>query len=125
MSEAHLTVPESATPVSAKRAREEDAEVTVPLLGKELQDGSSPAQSEAAAVAKRARVEGDAADASPAVGSEEPARESVSLNEDEPLLRDNPNRFVLFPIRFPDIWQRYKHAESAIWTMEEIDLETT
>ena len=122
MSEAHLTVPESATPVSAKRAREEDAEVTVPLLGKELQDGSSPAQSEAAAVTKRARVEGDAADASPAVGSEEPARESVSLNEDEPLLRDNPNRFVLFPIRFPDIWQRYKHAESAIWTMEEIDL---
>lgn len=41
---------------------------------------------------------------------------------EEPLLRDNPNRFVLFPIKYPDIWQKYKEAESSIWTMEEIDL---
>lgn len=41
---------------------------------------------------------------------------------EEPLLRDNPNRFVLFPIKYQDIWQKYKEAESSIWTMEEIDL---
>ena len=41
---------------------------------------------------------------------------------DEPLLRDNPNRFVLFPIQYQDIWQKYKEAEASIWTMEEIDL---
>jgi ribonucleoside-diphosphate reductase subunit M2 len=40
----------------------------------------------------------------------------------EPILRENPHRFVLFPIRFPDIWRKYKEAESSIWTMEEIDL---
>lgn len=111
-----------ATPITLKRPREEEGEEeAVVMVGKTLE--ASPAQSDAAAAPKRARVEGEGADASPAVGSEEPARDSVSVsNEDEPLLRDNPNRFVLFPIRFPDIWQRYKHAESAIWTMEEIDL---
>jgi ribonucleoside-diphosphate reductase subunit M2 len=42
--------------------------------------------------------------------------------ESEPLLRDNPNRFVLFPIRYHDIWQKYKEAEASIWTVSEIDL---
>eukprot|EP00744_Colponema_vietnamica_P001489 GILI01002462.1.p1 GENE.GILI01002462.1~~GILI01002462.1.p1 ORF type:complete len:427 (+),score=124.89 GILI01002462.1:38-1282(+) len=41
---------------------------------------------------------------------------------DEPLLRPNPHRFVLFPIQHNDIWEKYKEAESSIWTMEEIDL---
>lgn len=26
----------------------------------------------------------------------------------EPLLRDNPRRFVIFPIVYEDIWQMYK-----------------
>lgn len=26
----------------------------------------------------------------------------------EPLLRENPRRFVIFPIQYPDIWQMYK-----------------
>jgi hypothetical protein len=26
----------------------------------------------------------------------------------EPLLRDNPRRFVIFPIQYNDIWQMYK-----------------
>ncbi len=42
--------------------------------------------------------------------------------EDEPLLCDNPNRFVLFPIKYPDIWQKYKEAEASIWTVSDIDL---
>ena len=33
------------------------------------------------------------------------------LEEDEPLLQDNPRRFVMFPIKYPDIWQFYKKAE--------------
>lgn len=40
----------------------------------------------------------------------------------EPLLRENPNRFVLFPIQDHDIWQFYKKAEASFWTAEEIDL---
>lgn len=40
----------------------------------------------------------------------------------EPILEANPNRFVLFPIRYHDIWQFYKKAEASFWTAEEVDL---
>ena len=40
----------------------------------------------------------------------------------EPLLKENPNRFVLFPIKHDDIWSFYKKAEASFWTAEEIDL---
>lgn len=42
--------------------------------------------------------------------------------EEEPLLMENPGRFVLFPVRFHDIWQMYKKAEASFWTVEEVDL---
>lgn len=41
---------------------------------------------------------------------------------DEPLLRDNPSRFVIFPIEYHDIWRMYKQAEASFWTVEEVDL---
>lgn len=64
---------------------------------------------------------------------------------DEPILRENKNRFVLFPIKYNDvstghlihfvtywshtylfpslqIWQMYKKAEASFWVAEEIDL---
>jgi len=40
----------------------------------------------------------------------------------EPILRENPNRFVLFPIQHDDIWAFYKKSEACFWTAEEIDL---
>ncbi|KAH7371216.1 ribonucleotide reductase [Pyrenochaeta sp. MPI-SDFR-AT-0127] len=40
----------------------------------------------------------------------------------EPLLQENPQRFVLFPIKYHDVWQMYKKAEASFWTAEEIDL---
>lgn len=40
----------------------------------------------------------------------------------EPILTENPNRFVLFPIEHNDIWDIYKKAEASFWTAEEIDL---
>uniref|UniRef100_A0A0V0G9Z6 ribonucleoside-diphosphate reductase n=1 Tax=Triatoma dimidiata TaxID=72491 RepID=A0A0V0G9Z6_TRIDM len=40
----------------------------------------------------------------------------------EPLLRENPRRFVIFPIEYHDIWQMYKKAEASFWTVEEVDL---
>lgn len=42
--------------------------------------------------------------------------------QNEPLLRESKNRFVLFPIEYHDIWQMYKKAEANFWTAEEIDL---
>ncbi len=40
----------------------------------------------------------------------------------EPILEENPNRFVLFPIEHNDIWAWYKKSEASFWTAEEIDL---
>eukprot|EP00592_Proboscia_alata_P011902 CAMPEP_0194392878 /NCGR_PEP_ID=MMETSP0174-20130528/122984_1 /TAXON_ID=216777 /ORGANISM="Proboscia alata, Strain PI-D3" /LENGTH=513 /DNA_ID=CAMNT_0039188495 /DNA_START=64 /DNA_END=1606 /DNA_ORIENTATION=- len=40
----------------------------------------------------------------------------------EPLLADNPGRFVIFPIQHEDVWEMYKKAEASFWTAEEIDL---
>jgi len=42
--------------------------------------------------------------------------------DDEPILRENKDRFVLFPIKHADIWNMYKKAEASFWTAEEIDL---
>ncbi|KAF5668457.1 ribonucleoside-diphosphate reductase subunit M2 [Fusarium heterosporum] len=46
----------------------------------------------------------------------------VVSKEDEPILQENPQRFVLFPIKYHEIWQMYKKAEASFWTAEEIDL---
>lgn len=40
----------------------------------------------------------------------------------EPILQDNPGRFVIFPIQHHDLWDWYKKAEASFWTAEEIDL---
>jgi ribonucleoside-diphosphate reductase beta chain len=40
----------------------------------------------------------------------------------EPILQENNNRFVLFPIQHDDIWAFYKRSEASFWTAEEIDL---
>ena len=68
--------------------------------------------------------------------------EPLEDEEDEPLLRENPRRFVVFPIQYPDIWEFYKKAEgkkrqthggslhsylhvyvlASFWTAEEVDL---
>ena len=42
--------------------------------------------------------------------------------KDEPLLKDNPNRHVIFPIEHPDLWAKYKQHMSVFWIPEEIDL---
>jgi ribonucleoside-diphosphate reductase beta chain len=40
----------------------------------------------------------------------------------EPILTENPNRFVIFPIQHHDLWDFYKKSEASFWTAEEIDL---
>jgi len=41
----------------------------------------------------------------------------------EPILKENNNRFVIFPIEHHDIWEWYKKCEASFWTAEEIDLQ--
>lgn len=40
----------------------------------------------------------------------------------EHILQENKDRFVLFPIKYHDVWQYYKKSEASFWTAEEIDL---
>jgi ribonucleoside-diphosphate reductase beta chain len=40
----------------------------------------------------------------------------------EKILESNPNRFVIFPIQYDDIWEYYKQHQAAFWTAEEVDL---
>jgi ribonucleotide reductase beta subunit family protein with ferritin-like domain len=41
---------------------------------------------------------------------------------EEPLLKPNPNRFVIFPIQHHDLWKMYKDHVSVFWRPEEVDL---
>jgi len=43
-------------------------------------------------------------------------------SEVEPILQENPNRFVLFPIKYPQVWEMYKKQLASFWTADEIDL---
>ena len=53
-----------------------------------------------------------------------PETSTLPLEEktQEMLLKENPNRFVIFPIEFGDIWAKYKQHMSVFWIPEEIDL---
>lgn len=47
---------------------------------------------------------------------------AITAASAEPLLMDNPQRFTMFPISYPAIWEMYKKAEASFWTAEEVDL---
>ncbi|SEC38950.1 ribonucleoside-diphosphate reductase beta chain [Tenacibaculum sp. MAR_2009_124] len=40
----------------------------------------------------------------------------------EPILQENKDRFVIFPIKHNDLWDWYKKQQACFWTAEEIDL---
>ena len=43
-------------------------------------------------------------------------------NNIEPLLQEDDNRYVMFPIKDQDIWKMYKKQEDLFWRVEEVDL---
>lgn len=42
--------------------------------------------------------------------------------KEEKILQENPDRFVIFPIQYPDIWEYYMKHQSAFWITDEVDL---
>ena len=46
----------------------------------------------------------------------------MSNSRKEPLLTENENRYVMFPIVDADIWKMYKKQMDCFWRAEEIDL---
>ena len=51
------------------------------------------------------------------------SKKEIKVVSNEPLLAENPQRFVILPIQYNDIWQMYKKAQASFWTAEEVDLE--
>lgn len=47
----------------------------------------------------------------------------MSTAQQEPILKENPNRFVIFPLKHKDIWDLYKIQEANFWTAEEINFQ--
>lgn len=47
---------------------------------------------------------------------------TITTAAPEPMLIENKDRFVLFPIQHHDIWAKYKQHMAVFWTPEEIDL---
>ena len=41
---------------------------------------------------------------------------------DEILTKEDFNRYTIFPIKYPKIWEAYQNAEDTYWTTQEIDL---
>ncbi|MCJ1462687.1 Ribonucleotide-diphosphate reductase (RNR), small subunit [Pseudocyphellaria aurata] len=60
----------------------------------------------------------------PAKSEEKPttALSIKAMEAEEPILKENPHRFVMFPIKYHEVWHMYKKAEASFWTAEEIDL---
>mmetsp|Transcript_58698 Transcript_58698/g.109896 ORF Transcript_58698/g.109896 Transcript_58698/m.109896 type:complete len:484 (-) Transcript_58698:48-1499(-) len=48
--------------------------------------------------------------------------EYKKLEKQDPLLKENPQRWVMFPLQHPEVWEMYKKHEASFWTAEEIDL---
>jgi len=47
---------------------------------------------------------------------------ALEKQKEEPILQENPGRFVIFPIGNHEVWQFYKKAVASFWTVEEVDL---
>lgn len=62
---------------------------------------------------------GGAVEVGSAVVAKEAARDVPFV---EPICRADPSRFVLFPIKHPELWDMYKKAKASFWTVEEVDL---
>jgi len=63
----------------------------------------------------------DATDDSVDIAPSLPTRIMLSTDPEE-ILAPSTNRFVLFPIRYPDIWAKYKQHFACFWSVSEIDL---
>lgn len=45
----------------------------------------------------------------------------MTHSDSEILLQENPNRYVIFPMKYPDIYKFYKMASDSLWSDDEID----
>jgi ribonucleoside-diphosphate reductase beta chain len=62
------------------------------------------------------------ASAAGGAGADPAPRRKRDYDAEEDLLRDNPGRFVIFPIVHKEIWDMYEKEIASFWTVAEVDL---
>ena len=90
---------------------------TTQTTQKVSRSGKTPGSSPVLKSRKGSAVDGELA----ALNLSEPASTAPALLP-EPMLRENKDRFVLFPIQHTDLWKKYKDHCAVIWFAEEVDL---
>ena len=90
---------------------------TTQTTHKASRSGKTPGSSPVLKSRKSSAVDGELA----ALNLSEPASTAPALLP-EPMLRENKDRFVLFPIQHTDLWKKYKDHCAVIWFAEEVDL---
>lgn len=96
----------------------------VKMLSSTSQIASSPSLTAVKSPSHKARKHsvGAEVDALPPLDSTENTVTATAAVVEEPMLKENPNRFVIFPIEHADVWAMYKKHMSVFWIPEEIDL---
>ena len=95
------------------------------MLSSVSQISSSPSLTAIKSPSHKARKQsvGAEVDALPPLDSAETTVAAAAMEQvEEPMLKENPNRFVIFPIEHADIWAMYKKHMSVFWIPEEVDL---
>lgn len=114
-----LTLPASSHPVTFAPTLEVYKEV------KEPKQPKSKSQSRATTPTP-AKSKQPSRPTTPAPVTTEPSEEAAPVEAKpllpEPLLVENDERFVIFPIQHADLWAKYKQHMAVFWTPEEIDL---
>ena len=90
---------------------------TTQTTQKVSRSGKTPGSSPVLKSRKGSAVDAELA----ALNLSEPASTAPALLP-EPMLRENKDRFVLFPIQHTDLWKKYKDHCAVIWFAEEVDL---
>ena len=97
-------------------------EQTTQTTQKVSRTGKTPKTSPALKPRKSSAVNQAEATAPPPLTLETSAETPPPPLLPEPMLQENKDRFVLFPIQHPDLWKKYKNHCAVMWFAEEIDL---
>jgi len=101
-----------------------DAQVTetqtTQVTAKQSKTGKTPATSPALKARRKSSV-ATAAEMQELSLDSKPVAEAPPLLL-EPMLQENKDRFVLFPLQHPDLWKVYKNHCAVMWFAEEVDL---
>lgn len=115
----HAAPANSTAPVIAKACPKSEVPTAVDSVGSLSDESSDDGSSSKDSGSFGARAKETARKI---VVTEHKRAEMEGRHVPEPLLRENPNRFVIFPIQDKEVWEMYKKAEASFWTVEEVDL---